>query len=404
MINKNKSKNVQAESLPLAQMMKEHFRTVVREALYEVVEQEVQQLCGASYRPDAQSAFRRAGSANSTVFLDGRREALKRPRVREQSDQSSVEVKLASWQTAKDPVQWQKATIRAVLCGVSTRDVGRLGEDKVKGLSKSAVSRLWQDKAAELVAGMQQADLGEFDLLVLMIDAVVLAKGVVATVALGIDTNGHKRILGYRVGGSENKEVCADLLSNLAARGLAVPASRDLLAVLDGSDALRSALLAHYPTAQVQRCLVHKERNLRGYLSKRHWAQLARLFNQLRKVQGSEQAKAAATAIRTFLKGKNAQARESFEEAGADLLRLFHLEVPNSLHRTLLSTNSIENVFKNLRRHLGRVCRWRENTGQADRWMASGLELAQRGFRRISGHEDLGKLAVALRPQEAKAA
>ena len=404
MINKNKSKNVQAESLPLAQMMKEHFRTVVREALYEVVEQEVQQLCGASYRPDAQSAFRRAGSATSTVFLDGRREALKRPRVREQSDEGSVEVKLASWQTAKDPAQWQEATIRAVLCGVSTRDVGRLGEDEVKGLSKSAVSRLWQDKAAELVAGMQQADLGEFDLLVLMIDAVVLAKGVVATVALGIDTHGHKRILGYRVGGSENKEVCADLLSNLGARGLTVPASRDLLAVLDGSEALRSALLAHYPSAQVQRCLVHKERNLRGYLSKRHWAELARLFSQLRKVQGSEQAEAAATAIRTFLKDKNAQARESFEEAGGDLLRLFHLEVPNTLHRTLLSTNSIENVFKNLRRHLGRVCRWRENTGQADRWMASGLELAQRGFRRISGHEDLVQLAAALRPQEAKAA
>ena len=264
--------------------------------------------------------------------------------------------------------------------------------------------RLATAKAAELVAGMQQADLGEFDLLVLMIDAVVLAKGVVATVALGIDTHGHKRILGYRVGGSENREVCADLLSNLGARGLTVPASRVLLAVLDGSDALRSALLAHYPSAQVQRCLVHKERNLRGYLSKRHWAELARLFSQLRKVQGSEQAEAAATAIRTFLKDKNAQARESFEEAGGDLLRLFHLEVPNTLHRTLLSTNSIENVFKNLRRHLGRVCRWRENTGQADRWMASGLELAQRGFRRISGHEDLVQLAAALRPQEAKAA
>ena len=112
----------------------------------------------------------------------------------------------------------------------------------------------------------------------------------------------------------------------------------------------------------------------------------------------------AAAAIRTFLKDKNAQARASFEEAGDDLLRLFHLEVPNSLHRSLLSTNSIENVFKNLRRHLGRVCRWRENTGQADRWMASGLELAQRGFRRISGYEDISELAVALRPQEAKAA
>lgn len=404
MIDKKKTENGQAESLPLAQMMKERFRAVVREALYDVVEEELVELCGASHRPDPESAFRRAGSANSTVYLDGRRETLKRPRVREQSGDGSVEVKLASWQAAKDPDEWKEATMRAVLCGVSTRDVSRLGEEEVKGLSKSAVSRRWQQKAATLVEQMQQSDLSEFDLLVLMIDAVVLAKGVVATVALGIDTSGQKRVLGYRVGGSENREVCADLLSNLASRGLTVPESRDLLAVLDGSDALRSALLSQFPTAQVQRCLVHKERNLRGYLSKRHWAELARLFNQLRKVQGSEQAEAAATAIRTFLQDKNAQARESFKEAGEDLLRLFHLEVPNSLHRTLLSTNSIENVFKNLRRHLGRVCRWRENTGQADRWMASGLQLAQRGFRRISGHEDLGKLATALRPQEAKAA
>lgn len=404
MINKNEDYDGQAESLPLAQMLQAHFRTVVREALYAVVEEEVRQLCGPSHHPDAAAAYRRAGNAPATVFLDGRREELKRPRVRTQRDQGSVEVKLASWQAAKDPAQWQEATMRALLCGVSTRDVGRLGEDEVKGLSKSAVSRLWQHKAAELVTRMQQADLSEFDVLVLMIDAVVLAKGVVATVALGIDTTGHKRVLGYRVGGSENREVCADLLSNLAARGLTVPASRDLLAVLDGSEALRSALLAHYPSARVQRCLVHKERNLRGYLSKRHWGQLAELFNQLRKVQGGEQAEAAATAIRTFLKDKNAQARESFEEAGEDLLRLFHLEVPNSLHRTLLSTNSIENVFKNLRRHLGRVCRWRDNTGQADRWMASGLELAQRGFRRIRGHEDLGQLATALQRREAQAA
>lgn len=404
MINKSKTENGQAERLPLAQMMKAHFRTAVREALYEVVEEEIARMCGPSHRPDADSAFRRAGSANATVFLDGRREALKRPRVREHREDGSVEVTLASWQAASDPAQWQEATMRAILCGVSTRDVGRLGEPEVKGLSKSAVSRLWQQKAAGLVEQMQHADLSGFDLLVLLIDAVVLAKGVVATVALGIDTSGHKQVLGYRVGGSENREVCADLLSNLTARGLTVPASRDLLAVLDGSEALRAALLSQFPTARVQRCLVHKERNLRGYLSKRHWAELARLFDQLRKAQGSEQAVEAAKAIRTFLQDKNAQARESFEEAGDDLLRLFHLEVPNSLHRTLLSTNSIENVFKNLRRHLGRVCRWRENTGQADRWMASGLALAQRGFRRISGHEDLGQLATALRRQEAQAA
>jgi transposase-like protein len=144
MINNKETENGQAESNSLAQIMKEPFRTVVREALYEVVEGEVRQLCGASHHPDPQAAYRRAGSANSTVFLDGRREALKRLRVREQSGEGSVEVKLVSWQTATDPEQWQAATMRAILGGVGTRDVAGLGEVKVKGLSKSACRRWWR--------------------------------------------------------------------------------------------------------------------------------------------------------------------------------------------------------------------------------------------------------------------
>ena len=404
MIDRNETECEQAESFPLAEMMKNRFRAVVREALYEVVQSELRRLCGPLHHPDAQTVYRRAGSAASTVFLDGRREALKRPRVRRRAGGREVEVELESWKAAQDPAQWEEATMRAILRGVSTREMGSLSADEVRGLSKSAVGRLWPQKAVALVDQMQQSELGGFDLLVLMIDAVVLAKGVVATVALGIDTTGKKQILGYRVGGSENREVCADLLSNLSARGLKKPQDRRLLAVLDGSDALRSALLSHYPETLVQRCLVHKQRNLEGYLSKRHWGELNRLFARLRRAQGGQQAEEVAAAIRGFLKDKNAQARESFEEAGEDLLRLFHLEVPNTLHRSLLSTNCIENAFKNLRRHLGRVCRWREHTDQADRWMASGLQLAQKGFRRIVGCEDLHRLAEALQHPQKKAA
>ena len=404
MIDRNETECEQAESFPLAEMMKNRFRAAVRDALYEVVESELRRLCGPLHHPDAESEYRRAGSAASAVILEGRREALKRPRVRRRAGEREVEVELESWKAAQDPAQWEEATMRAILCGVSTRDMGSLSADKARGLSKSAVSRLWQQKATVLVEQMQQSDLSDFDLLVLMIDAVVLAKGVVATVALGIDTSGRKQILGYRVGGSENCEVCADLLSNLSARGLKKPLERRLLAVLDGSDALRSALLSHYPDTLVQRCLVHKQRNLLGYLSKRHWGELNRLFALLRKAQGGEQAEEVATSIRAFLKDKNAQARKSFEEAGEDLLQLFHLEVPNTLHRSLLSTNCIENAFKNLRRHLGRVCRWREHTDQADRWMASGLQLAQKGFRRIVGCKDLHRLAEALEHPQKKAA
>jgi putative transposase len=155
----------------------------------------------------------------------------------------------------------------AVLCGVSTRDCKRLRAEELAGESRSSVSRLWQRKSAELVERMQQSDLSGIDLVVLMLDAVVLSKRAVATVALGIDASGTKHVLGFRVGSSENQEVCRDLLGNLSRRGLRVPPDRYLLAVLDGSRALENALLEVFPKTLIQRCLVHKERNLKGYLS-----------------------------------------------------------------------------------------------------------------------------------------
>ena len=391
----------QEDSCTAGQELRLILRGAVRQALRELVQEEVTALCGRRYHPLEQSDYFRAGSAPSNVYVQGVKESMSRPRVRRRTPEGPQEVILQSWKAAQDPAEWEEATMRAVLCGVSSRDAACLRAEEVQGQSKTTVSRLWQKKAGALVEEVQQSDLSDLDLLVLMIDAVVLAKDLVATVALGIDTQGCKKVLGFRVGGSENKEVCMDLLSNLQRRGLKKARGRRLLAVLDGSDALRGAVLAHYPDTLVQRCLVHKERNVKGYLGKRHWGELAALFKNLRQAQGKKDAEEAADAVRDFLKDKNAQARESFEEAGEDLLRLFELEVPNTLHRSLLSTNCIENVFKNLRRHIGRVCRWHKETGQADRWMASGLKLAEIGFRRIAGHSDLPALKQALEKSEA---
>jgi putative transposase len=274
--------------------------------------------------------------------------------------------------------------------------MGLLRDSEVQGESKSNLSRLWQRKAAELVVELQEADLTGYDLLVLMVDAVVLAEGLTVTVALGINTQGEKRILGYRVGASENEEVCMDLLKGLRSRGLKESETRTLLAVLDGSKALKNAVHKSFRRVLVQRCLVHKERNIRGYLSKRDWKALSVHFNRLRKAQGAEAALEACAALEGFLATRNAQARESYAETGEELLVLHRLAVPNTLNVSLLSTNSIENAFKNLRRHIGRVCRWRKNTDQADLWVSSGLILAQKGFRRIRGHKDIEDLVKAL--------
>ena len=92
---------------------------------------------------------------------------------------------------------------------------------------------------------------------------------------------------------------------------------------------------------------------------------------------------------------------ESLQEAGNDLLALLTLDIPNTLHRSLLSTNAIENSFLNTRNKLGRVKRFRAQTDQATRWISFALLEVENGFRRISGCDDLPKLIAALESKRA---
>ena len=362
----------------------------------EIFEEEVQGLCGPSHSRDSKSDYYRAGSSPAKVKLGDQEHAIRRPRVRKSLGDASAEKHLASWKAARDPEVWEQSLFRAVLCGVSTRSAQRLHQSELKGLSKSAVSRLWATKAKTLIDEMLGRDLSELDILVVMLDGIHLCNGLCSVAAIGIDRSGAKHVLGFRIGSSENAEVCRDLVADLHRRGLRPIEGKRFLAVLDGSKALKNALLELYPDALTQRCLVHKERNLKGYLSKRHWADLGRLFKRLRRSEGKEDALERLADIEAFLQGKNGEALNSLQEAGEDLITFFTLEVPSTLNRSLLSTNAIENAFLNLRRHIGRVCRWRSNTDQADRWVASGLYLSEKTFHRIPGCNDMDKLETAL--------
>ncbi len=80
------------------------------------------------------------------------------------------------------------------------------------------------------------------------------------------------------------------------------------------------------------------------------------------------------------------------------------LGVPSTLHVSLLSTNLIENSFRNVRRKLGRVTRFRAETDQASRWLAAALLEAEKGLRRLIGYKDLPRLAEALTRRQANRA
>ncbi len=207
-------------------------------------------------------------------------------------------------------------------------------------------------------------------------------------------------MLDFEIGASENASVATTLCERLAARGFGPQEGCRLLCVFDGAKALRKGALRVFGDPIFQRCLVHKERNLQRYLSKRHWGELARLMERLRKAQGAQDGREARAELGRFLKGRNAQALESLEEAGEELIALHLLNVPNTLYRNLLSTNIIENSIRNMRRKLGRVTRWREETDQAPRWLALALTELEKGFNRLAGYRDLPELARALRRKD----
>jgi transposase-like protein len=362
--------------------------------LADVMAAEVEELAGPKYHPTDDRVHRRAGSAVGQMLCEGRGEAMKRPRVRRvNEDGSTKEVQLETYLAAQDPSELQAALVRALVAGASSREVSAVYPESPK-TSRSNVSRLWATVGAAKVIELRTRDIASQDWLVLMLDGIHLSKDQTAIAAIGITSGGEKRVLDFELGSSENYEVCRDLLARIKSRGFTTEGR--LLAVTDGAAALKKAVLEHFSDAIIQRCLVHKDRNIRARLSKRDWGELARLFKRLREVQGECVAREVLVELERFLETKNAAALASLHEAGEDLIALHKLEVPSTLHTSLLSTNIIENSFLNVRRKIGRVTRFRAETDQASRWLAYALDEAEKGFRRIQGYADLKHLKAAL--------
>ncbi len=384
----------QVSSAQTGQVFRDFLRGHVREMICEVMAAEVTELCGPKHHPSPSDHYR-AGSAAGHVLVEGEREEVARPRVRQKSsDATSCEVELASYQAAKDPQQLHAQIVQAIVSGVSSRAIEEI-KPKSPANKRSSVSRLWQEAGRKFIDELRSKDLGETTWCALMLDGIRLSKELTAVVALGIDATGNKHVLDFVLGSSESLEIARELLGRIDKRRFRC--EHRLYVVLDGSDALRGAVKEFFGDCVVQRCLVHKERNIKGKLSKRHWGELSRLFARLRSVQGIQAAEEVFDELKSFLEPINAEAFRSLHEAGEDLLALHRLEVPNTLHRSLLSTNAIENSFLNTRRKIGRVTRFRAETDQASRWLAYALVKSEKGFRRISGHADLPRLIAALK-------
>jgi transposase-like protein len=213
-------------------------------------------------------------------------------------------------------------------------------------------------------------------------------------VALGIDRVGHKMVLGLHQGAGENQKVCDALLADLSERGLDF--LQPMLAVIDGSKALRAALRKYRgDRGFAQRCQLHKRRNVCGHFADENAAHWDRKLAQAYEHFDYASAKKALERIQRELLAVNPSAARSLAEGLEETLTLHRLNAPPELRRTLRSTNPIESAFSIVRVACRNVKRWRPGD-HLERWVGSGLVVAERQFRRIAGYRALPDLIAVL--------
>jgi len=371
-------------------MFREMMRGAVRAGLLEAMKEEVNAICGPRYRPDPESPVRRAGSEKGVAYVDGGKEDIIRPRVREKDGR---EVRLATYEAASSPQGLFDQIVEAVAQGLPVRGCARTMN---KALSKSEISRMWVEKSREQLEALRTRPLGATQWLALVIDGVWLNRELCVVVAIGIESDGSKWVLDFEEGPSENAAVVSSLLDRIKVRGFGPSEKRRLLVLRDGSEAIESAVKRHWPQSVRQECLVHAHSNLREKVRLRDRAEVDRLFKNLRESQGKEAGQEAFDDLVDFVSERNAAAALTLNKRRDALLAFHRLEVPSTLNVTFLSTNLIENALRNWRAASGNVKRWNEKKDMVSRWMAAGLLWAEAGFQKIRHAEDLPKLALAL--------
>ena len=368
-----------------------------------LMEADVSALAGPKGKHDATRTAVRHGRERGSVTLGGRRVAITRPRVRAAG--GSGELPIASYELFSSTEILGKMAMEKMLAGLSTRrypvglePVGQQVDESCSATSKSAVSRKFVAMTETALAELLSRDLSGLDLVALMIDGVHFAESC-CVVALGIGIDGVKHPLALVEGSTENATLVTGLLVGLRERGLDV--TRPMLVCLDGSKALRKAVLDVLDRPVIQRCQLHKVRNVKDHLPQRLRSSVGRKMTDAYHAGSALEAEAALLALATELDRTHPGAAASLREGLDETLTVLRLGVPPTLARTLRSTNCIESMISVCREHAGNVKRWRDGQ-MALRWCAAGMVEAGKQFRRVNGHLHLPTLRTALERQTAE--
>jgi transposase-like protein len=359
-----------------------------------VIEDEVTRRVGPRYRPASEEGCLRWGQQPGYVVFAGQKVPVDRPRVRTREGE---EVELESYARLQHDGRRQRAVREGIVAGLTSRNYQRAVQSVLDGygIQKSSVSREFVQASAAQLKKLCEKNLAELDLVAILIDGIHLGKQVLV-VALGIESSGKKHVLGLWQGATENTVVVKDLLEDLVTRGL--DPERRYLFVIDGAKALRAAIERVFgERAEVQRCQLHKRRNVAEYLPKNAQGDYDRRIRNAYAMTNYAEAKTELQKIFRQLERVNPSAARSLEEGLEETLTVHRLGVGELLRRSLTNTNPIESCLSTVERVARNVKRW-HGGDQALRWTATGLLEAERKFRKVKGFRELAALHHKLNP------
>jgi len=358
-----------------------------------LLDDEVEQRCGSRYERVAERTVTRYGRQRGMVVIAGQKLPIERPRVR--YTQRCGEAELENYARLQSPEAMPQAVLKRLVRGVSCRDyegVVDLAREGF-GVNKSSVSRSFVKASAKEVRQLAERRFDGIRFPVIYIDGVQYA-GETMICALGITEDGQKRLLGVRQGATENAAVCTALLEDLCGRGL--DTSSPTLLVLDGAKALHAAAKRVWGrNALIQRCQVHKKRNVQEHLPQKHWPELSRQLAAAYHATDYQEALKGLKTTARWLERLNPDAAASLREGMEETLTVVRLGVPELLRRTLATTNPIESAFSVAENVTSRVKRWRDGD-MRKRWCTAGLLRAESKFRRVKGYRHMPQLLKAL--------
>ena len=377
------------------------------ETLSEMMEQDAEAICGSRHaRGEGRQAHRWERTKGKIGFHGGKVD-VERPRVRGLDGEERM---LPSWKSAVGENWLGEWAMNQMLIAVSTRKFERSvrlpGGDapaaRGAGLSKSATSRRFVALSAARMRQWMATRLDHLDLMVIQIDGVHMADDTLLVAAIGIDATGEKHPLGLVEGATENAATARALIANLIDRGLDPAVPR--LFIIDGSKALSTAIRRAFGRdAPIQRCQVHKARNILERLPKSMHASVRSVLRQVWELDDAAKAEKLLRNLARRLEADWDGVAGSILEGLDEMLTVTRLGLPRELRRSLACTNIIENVMGTVRRVCRNVKHWR-SPSMAMRWTAAAMIEAKKGFRRLKAHKQLPASRAALDRKKAAVA